>query len=191
MVALGLAQLQEMAIGSTKGVGGIEELAHLLFLDMKHTTEHISDLLLARVTVARYRHLYLRWRILSNRHLPMNGSSNGNTLSTSKLQHTLDVLAEERRLDGHAIRQEALDEAANAFVYVPELEVRVGKLAQVDDAQSKHLCLLSVNSKYAVAHDTRARIYAKNDLLHLVSLPFNVQKYEINVKNASFPLKNL
>ena len=97
----------------------------------------------------------------------MNGSSDGNALGTSKLEHALYVLAEERCLDCHAVGQIALNDAAYALMDVSELEVRVGKLAKVDDAKSKHLRLLVHDTKYTVTHDARPRVYSKDDLFHL------------------------
>ena len=183
MVALRLSHLQEVAIGSAKGIGGVEELAHLFLIDMKHPAEHIGNLLLAGITVARNRHLNLRRRILRNWHLTLDGSSNGYALSTSQLQHTLDVLAKERCLDSHTVWQIALDDAANTFVDMAELQVGVGKLAKVDYAQSKHFCLLPVHTKHAITHNVRARVYAKNDLLHFsFTCLSDLQKYKINVK---------
>ena len=166
MVALWLPHLQEVAIGCTQSIGSIKELAHFFLLHMKHSPEHIRHLFLACIAITRNRHLYLRGCILRDGHLPLNGSSNCNALCTPQLEHTLYVLAEERRLDSHIIRQVALDDATDTLVNMTELEVRVGKLTQVNDAKGEHLSLFAVNPQYAVAHNVSARVYAKYNLFH-------------------------
>ena len=123
LVHRGASHLEVMAIGGTEGVGSVEEVRHLLLVNMKHATQHVGHLLLTCRTVARDGHLDLCGGIFGDGHLPTHGCSHGHTLCTAQLKHRLYVLAEEGGLDGELVGQIGVDDASHTFEDTTELKV--------------------------------------------------------------------
>lgn len=80
-----------------QGIGGIEELRSLSTL--QDALQHKPHLLFVGITIACNGLFYLFWRVLRYGKAGLHGSSNGYSLCTTQLKHTLYVLAKKGRLD--------------------------------------------------------------------------------------------
>ena len=96
----------------------------------------------------------------------MDGSCDGRALSSAQLQHRLHVLPEERCLDGHLVGQITVDDTCHPFKDMPQLQVSIKKLAQVDHPHGYHLCLAVNHFQQAIAHDVRSWVDTQYNLFH-------------------------
>ena len=76
-VRFGSSHLQEVAVGSTQGVGGIHELRHFFFLDVEHALQHCCHLFLGSLSLSCDSHLDFQRSIFVDGHVVVDGGSDG------------------------------------------------------------------------------------------------------------------
>lgn len=158
----GRLALEIVAIGCSEGVRGVEVLRHLVSRDGEHALEHGGNLLLGGIAVARDGHFYFQRSVLSDRDLALDSGCDGYALGTAELEHGLDILAEERGLDGHFVGQVSLYDSRELSEDSAQSEVRVRDFVQVDDAVSDERGLVGLDGDHAVAHVVCARVNAQD-----------------------------
>ena len=130
----GSAHLQEMAVGSAQGIGGIHVFRHLVFPDVEHALQHRRHLLLGSLTLSGNRHLDFQRSILVYWYIVVDGSSDSHSLRPAELEHRLHILAEEGSLYRHLVGQIGVDDASHPLENPAESQVGIFLLAHVDDA---------------------------------------------------------
>ena len=171
---LGASHLHKMAVCGGEGVRGVHELGHLSLVYMKHPLQHPCHLFLRSSSVAGQSHFYLQRSVLVDRDVALDGSGDGDALRTAELQHGLDVMAEERGLDGELVGKILFYDARHALENVAQLEIRVAHLAHVYDAHAYQRSLVARDLYGAVAHDVRAGVYAQDNLFRGIHLMYGV-----------------
>ena len=157
--------LQVVTIGRGQRIRGIEERSRHVIVQLQHALQHVRHLLLACLSVARYRHLDFQRGIFRYRYVSLQGSCHSHPLRTPQLEHRLHVLPEERRLDGQLVRQVRLDDSAHPLTDVCQLQVVVGILAEVYHPQREHLRLRVHNVQHPISHQVRTRVNAQYHLV--------------------------
>jgi len=155
-----------VTVGGGKGIGGIHEASHLFIGNVQQALQHTGHLLLRCAAVASQSHFDFHGSIFVDGYAALDGCGDGHPLGTSQFQHRLHILAEERSLDGQFVGQVGVDDAGHALKDVPQLQVGISELPQVDDSHRHHVCLSVSHFQHAIAHDVRSRVNAHDDLVH-------------------------
>ena len=136
-----------------------------------HPLQHSCHLLFCRCSVACYRHFYLARLVFADGYVAHYGCSDSHSLCTSKLQHTLHILAEERCLDSHFVRMIRVDDGCYPFEYLAKTQVVRLILVQLDDAHGYQFSLVALHTQQSVAHHVGARIHSHHYLFGFAVVP--------------------
>ena len=90
----------------------------------------------------------------------MHSSGNGCSLRTPQLQRRLYVLLQKGGLNSHLVRQVTVNDTCHAFKDMPQLQVTVPKLTQVNDTHGYHFDFAVRHLQHPIAHDVRTGVYA-------------------------------
>ena len=115
MLHFGLAHLDEVTVGGTKGIGGVELHVHVFFGDVEHSLQHAGYLLFGCAAVASDGHLDFAGLVFGDGNVAHDGGGDGYSLGAAQLEHGLDVLSEEGGLDGHLVGMVGVDDAGDAL----------------------------------------------------------------------------
>lgn len=167
MTGVGLwgRELQEVAISSSKRIGGIHEFRHVLLVYPQKPLQHSCHLFLRRLALARDGHLDFQRGIFVNGHRMVYGSSYGNSLRASEFKHRLDILAKERGFNGHLVGKVFIYDTRHALEYLSKAQIGVSLLTHVYHAHGHKACLVATHGQHAISHDIGARVNAQDDFL--------------------------
>ena len=157
-----------MAQRGSQGIGGIKQGRHLALVDAQRALQHHRHLLLAGGTIAGDGHLDLAGLILGDGYIAVQGGDHRYALGTAQLEHRLHILAIEGGLDGHLVGQVLGNDAAHAFIDVPQPHVVILHAVELQHAHHNELGFLAVHAQQGVAHHIGARVDADNDILVLL-----------------------
>ena len=163
LAAYRCSTLDKVAECGTKSIGGIHKMRHLAVGYVKHSTQHICNLFLRRRTVAGYSQLNLHWSIFVYWNLTAYGSCYGNTLSTTQLEHTLDILAEEWCLNGKFVGKKRGYKPLDTRKNLTEFHVHVLAFAEIDYTHRYETGMVAVHANESISHDIGSRVYPHDD----------------------------
>lgn len=114
-------------------------------------------------------------------YIVMDGSSDGNSLSSTQFEHRLHVLSKEGSLNRHLVREIRIDDARNPLEYLAESQIRILLLAHVNDTHHHQLSLIAHDAYHTIAHHVGSRVNSKNDLLCIILFQFLILWLKLSV----------
>ena len=162
-----LTHLNEVAIGSTKCIGGIKLHVHVLFFDMEHTLKHACHLFFRSRTISCDCHFDFAGFVFCDGNIAHDGGGDGYTLGTSKFEHRLYVFAEEGGFNSHFVGLVRIDDGGDALKYFAQTEIMTGIFLEFNDTHCHEFCLIALHAQHTIAHDVGARVNAKDDFLYV------------------------
>lgn len=164
---LGLAHLDEVAVGGTEGIGGIELYVHVLGGDVEHALEHASHLLFGGGAVAGDGHLDFSWFVFGDGDVAHDGGCDGHPLGATEFEHGLYVLAVEGCFDGHFVGLVGVDDGGDALEDFAQTEVVALVFFQFYHAHGHEGGFVACHTQYAITHHVGAGIDSKDDFLYV------------------------
>ena len=163
MFHLGFAHLDEVAVGGTEGIGGIELHVHVFLGNMEHALEHACHLFFGGGTVACNCHLDFAGFVFGDGYVAHDGSGDGYTLSTPKFEHGLYVLAKEGGFDCQFVGVVGINDGSDALENFAQTEIVAGVFFEFDDTHSQKFGFVAHDTQYAIAHHIGAGVNAEDD----------------------------
>ena len=167
MFHFGLAHLDEVAVGGSEGIGGVELHVHVFLGDVEHALQHAGYLFFGGGAVAGDGHLDFARLVFGDGDVAHDGGCDGYALGAAELEHGLHVLAEEGGFDGHFVGLVGVDDGGDALEDFAQTQVVAFVFLEHDDAHGHEFGFVAFRLQDSVSHDVGAGVNSQDDFLYV------------------------